>query len=69
MDQSAFEARLRVQNYPEIRTNQLAPNCRNAEHTHAFDVKALVLEGEITLTIAGAARTPRTSVPKACAIS
>lgn len=59
MEQSAFEAKLKAQNYPEIRTSQLAPNCRNAEHTHPFDVLALVLEGEITLTVAGVARTYR----------
>ena len=59
IDSAAFEARLKAEGYPEIRTNGYAPNCHNAEHTHPFDVLALVLEGDITLTIGGAARTYR----------
>lgn len=59
MDANAFEARLKREGFPEIRTNQLPARCHNAEHTHPFDVLALVLEGEITLTIAGAAHTYR----------
>ena len=54
-----FEARLRSEGYPEIRTNQLEPNRHNAEHSHPFDVLALVLEGEITLTRQGSKRTYR----------
>jgi quercetin dioxygenase-like cupin family protein len=61
MDRNAFEARLRAQGFPEIRTNELAPGRHNAEHEHPFDVLALVLEGEITLTLAGpAGGGPRT---------
>ena len=52
-DAKSFEARLRTEGYPEIRTNQLEPNRHNAEHSHPFDVLALVLEGEITLTTRG----------------
>jgi quercetin dioxygenase-like cupin family protein len=37
--------------------NELAPHTRNVEHSHSFDVLALVLEGEITLTVARSART------------
>ena len=58
-DPLAFESRLRAEGYPEIRTNQLEPNRHNAEHSHPFDVLALVLEGDITLTVDGAARTYR----------
>jgi len=58
-DEKSFEARLRTEGYPEIRTNQLKPNCHNAEHSHPFDVLALVLEGEITLTTEGSGRTYR----------
>ena len=54
-----FEARLRSEGFPEIRTNQLEPNRHNAEHSHPFDVSALVLEGEITLTHEGSKRTYR----------
>jgi quercetin dioxygenase-like cupin family protein len=70
MDRDAFEARLRTERYPEIRETELAPNCRNTEHSHPFDVLALVLQGEITLTVAGAARTYRSgdefSMPAGC---
>ena len=56
MDAAAFEARLKAEGFPEIRTNSLDPNRHNAEHTHPFDVLALVLEGDITLTVDGKAR-------------
>jgi quercetin dioxygenase-like cupin family protein len=59
MDPIRFEARLRAEGFPEIRTNEMPPGCHNAEHSHPFDVLALVLDGDITLTIGGAARTYR----------
>lgn len=59
MDRDQFTARLQAEGYPEIRINELEPNRRNAEHQHPFDVLALVLEGEITLTVEGRARTYR----------
>lgn len=59
MDRSSFEARLKAEGYPEIRTNEMRPNSRNAEHSHPFDVLALVLEGDITITVDGSARTYR----------
>jgi quercetin dioxygenase-like cupin family protein len=59
MDRAGFEARLRAEGFPEIRVNELAPGRHNAEHEHPFDVLALVLEGDITLTVEGAARTYR----------
>ena len=59
MDRDQFTARLRAEGYPEVRMNELEPNRRNAEHQHPFDVLALVLEGEITLTVDGRARTYR----------
>jgi quercetin dioxygenase-like cupin family protein len=59
LDRASFEARLRAQGFPEIRTNELQPGCHNAEHSHPFDVLALVLEGDITLTVDGDARTYR----------
>ena len=37
----------------------MEPNCSRAEHAHHFDVSALVLEGEITLGVAGQRRTYR----------
>ena len=59
MDALRFEARLRAEGYPEIRTNELPANRHNPEHSHPFDVLALVLEGDITLTVGGAARVYR----------
>jgi quercetin dioxygenase-like cupin family protein len=59
MDRDGFEARLRAEGYPEIRTNEMPPHCHNAEHSHPFDVLALVLEGDITLSVEGSARTYR----------
>lgn len=59
MDRSAFEARLRAEGFPEIRTNELPPNRHNPEHSHPFDVLALVLEGDITLAVEGKTSTYR----------
>lgn len=59
MDRPTFATRLKAEGWPEIRENQLEPRRHNAEHTHPFDVLALVLEGDITLTIGGVARTYR----------
>jgi quercetin dioxygenase-like cupin family protein len=59
MDRNAFETRLKAEGYPEIRTNELPPARHNPEHSHPFDVLAMVLEGEITLTVDGSARTYR----------
>jgi quercetin dioxygenase-like cupin family protein len=59
MDRAQFEARLRAEGYPEVRENEMQANRRNPEHEHPFDVLALVLEGDITLTIGGTARTYR----------
>jgi quercetin dioxygenase-like cupin family protein len=59
MDRSEFEARLTAEGFPEIRTNELPPNRHHPEHSHPFDVLALVLEGDITLTVDGKVRTYR----------
>lgn len=59
MDRASFESRLRTEGFPEIRTNELKPNCHNDEHSHPFDVLALVLEGDITLTVDGKVRRYR----------
>jgi quercetin dioxygenase-like cupin family protein len=53
MDRSEFEARLKAEGFPEIRTNELPANRHHPEHSHPFDVPALVLEGDITLGPAG----------------
>jgi quercetin dioxygenase-like cupin family protein len=48
-ERDAFEARLRAEGYDEILTKTLAPDVEIADHTHPFDVLALVLEGEATI--------------------
>jgi quercetin dioxygenase-like cupin family protein len=42
-----------------VTTGTMEAGCLRAEHSHDYDVKALVLSGEITLTCAGAPRTYR----------
>ena len=59
MDRASFEARLRAEGFPEIRVNEMQAGCHNPEHSHPFHVLALVLEGDITLTVRGEARTYR----------
>jgi quercetin dioxygenase-like cupin family protein len=59
VDRDRFEERLKAERYPDIRTNELPPNRRHPEHSHPFDVLALVLEGEISLTVEGRTRTYR----------
>jgi quercetin dioxygenase-like cupin family protein len=57
VDRASFEQHLRAEGFPEIRTNQMPAGCHNDEHVHEWDVLALVLEGDITLTVDGQART------------
>lgn len=52
-DAERFEQKLKAEGYPEIKFNQYKPNQHNPEHDHPFDVHALVLEGDITLTVDG----------------
>jgi quercetin dioxygenase-like cupin family protein len=59
METKAFEATLVEQGYRDVETKTLPSTYRAREHSHAFDVRALVLDGEITLTVNGDARTYR----------
>lgn len=54
MDIAGFETALKQEGYAEIQTKTLASGTAVGEHEHPFDVRALVLEGEIELTVAGA---------------
>jgi quercetin dioxygenase-like cupin family protein len=58
-EREAFEARLRAEGYDEILTKTLAPNVVIADHTHPFDVLAMVLEGEATIDCGQGPRTYR----------
>lgn len=60
MNPSSFEDRLRADGYGEIETKQLAAGTHNAAHDHPYDVHAMVLDGEITLTVEGESRAYRT---------
>lgn len=49
MDPTAFEAALHRDGFVETATRALPPAPANGQHSHAFEVRALVLDGEITL--------------------
>ena len=53
MNKAEFEAGLRRDGFTEIDTRSLDPGQTTPEHAHPFGVRALVLGGEITLTVEG----------------
>lgn len=59
MDTGEFEASRRAEGFDAFETKRLPNTYATKPHAHPFDVAALVLDGEITLTCAGAARTYR----------
>lgn len=59
MDTSSFETALRSEGFGSIETKDLPSAPRNTGHAHPFEVRALVLEGQISLGVAGEARTYR----------
>ena len=59
MDTSEFEASRRAEGFDDFETKRLPNTYATTPHAHPFDVAALVLDGEITLTCAGTARTYR----------
>ncbi|MEO3474436.1 cupin domain-containing protein [Roseomonas sp. CAU 1739] len=59
MDVAEFEASLQRDGFSEITTKSLPHSPPNSDHAHVFDVRALVLEGAITLTTDGGSRTYR----------
>jgi quercetin dioxygenase-like cupin family protein len=69
MDRQTFEAELKRDGY-EIQTNTTVGEKVNPEHSHPFDVRAMVVQGALTLTTAGASRTYRAgetfSMPRGC---
>ena len=56
MDSQAFEAELKRDGY-DVLTNTTAGAKINPEHSHPFDVRAMVLRGALTLTCGGASQT------------
>jgi hypothetical protein len=59
VNRGSFEQRLRDEGYSEPEIRRAAPDGFNDTHTHDFDVLALVLSGEVTLTCAGQSTTYR----------
>lgn len=59
MDRATFEAELKRDGF-EIHTNTTVGPKTNPEHSHPFDVRAMVLQGALTLTSDGSTRTYRT---------
>ena len=69
MDRQTFEAELKCDGY-EVMTNTTAGAKVNPEHSHPFDVRALVLQGAVTLTREGRSDTYKPgeifSMPRGC---
>ena len=69
MDRQAFEAELKRDGY-DVMTNTTPGPKVNAEHSHPFDVKAMVLQGAMSLTRDGKTETHKAgetfAVPRGC---
>lgn len=59
MDREAFEAGLARDGYENAGLKELEPGCHNDAHAHDFAVRALVVEGDITLEFDGRTETYR----------
>lgn len=69
MDRRTFEAELKRAGY-EILTSTTHGVKVNPEHSHPFDIRAMVLQGALTLTRDGKVQTYRSgetfSMPRGC---
>lgn len=59
MDKAGFEDGLRRDGYAETVARAFRVDHDRTEHAHDYDVRAMVVEGEITLDIGGVSRTCR----------
>ena len=59
MERVEFETALREEGYLEVADRRMQPNKTNPEHSHEFDARLLVLEGEMTITCEGVEQTYR----------
>jgi quercetin dioxygenase-like cupin family protein len=59
MDAATFETAARADGYAEVARREWEPNRVVPDHTHPFDARVLVLDGEVTLTMEGRSRTCR----------
>lgn len=55
MDTAEFEAGLERDGYENVGVKSLEPGCHNDAHAHDFAVRAMVVDGGITLTVDGKA--------------
>jgi uncharacterized cupin superfamily protein len=60
MDESEFKAALLKEGFNDIDVRTIAANVHNKAHAHEFDVRALMLAGELTLSAQGKPTTYRT---------
>ena len=69
MDRQTFEAELKRDGY-DIQTNTTVGEKVNPEHSHPFDVRAMVLKGALTLKREGTVRTYKAgetfTMPRGC---
>ncbi len=56
LDFNAFETQARAQGFDEVLERQWKPDTVLETHRHAFAVQALVVAGELWLTVAGETR-------------
>ena len=56
---AAFEAELHAEGFVEIQTRDIAGGTHNAVHAHPFEVKAMMLAGELQLGCGGETTTYR----------
>lgn len=59
MDTTRFESELKRDGFLEVEKKTVGPNVSLEEHTHPYDVRAIVLEGQVTLRFDGKAQTCR----------
>ena len=59
MDTREFETQLKQGGYLDVETKKAAPSFLSKPHTHEFDVRALIVEGQLTLTRDGKVDTYR----------
>ena len=59
MEREAFEAELAALGFDEVLTREWPPNHVEATHTHPFEVRALMLHGQLELSCDGEKRTYR----------
>ncbi len=60
MQEQEFARQLAAEGFDDVLTKTLPPGPEVPAHSHPFAVKALVLEGEITLGVAGERTVYRT---------